>query len=145
MKHESFTELLERRVVGLRRLAGDLLAAQQALVRWDLEAVEEHTAAQEQSCRELLQIDTEILTLSQAPARQDAGACGPRALAKRDVAILQELELLRREVLQINNVQAEFLKRSRRSLNVLSNVVRSALGVYEPSRPEFLPAPERGR
>lgn len=138
MQRDGILELLEGRARKLRSLAGHILAEQDAFVRWDADGVEEHHAAQEECCREIDEIDRAIGSFPRTPGGSDALPSG---------RILEELESLRQQVLRITAVHAEFLKRSRRSLSVLANVVQGALGTYEPPKTQFPvePAREGGR
>ncbi len=131
-------ELLETRARYLRLLADHLLAGQEALVRWELEAAEMHIAQQEMLCRKLRQVDLE-LSEARAEVLSD-----PEVRARVEAA-LGALHDIRDNVLHINNIQAEFLRRSRRSLRLLSSLVQSSLGLYEPAmlQPQQIPAAGR--
>jgi hypothetical protein len=131
-------ELLETRARYLRLLADHLLAGQEALVRWELEAAEMHIAQQEMLCRKLRQVDLEL-----SEARPEV-VSDPEVRARLQGA-LGALHDIRDSILHINNIQAEFLRRSRRSLRLLSSLVQSSLGLYEPAKlqPQQIPAAGR--
>ncbi|MEJ2010510.1 MAG: hypothetical protein P8Z30_20550 [Acidobacteriota bacterium] len=133
--------LLEARLQHLKSLAREIKAAQDACVALDLEALRIHDHQTENLCAEIRKLDLEISRIvpNLNPARRlravlDAGhgsesQVGPAA-ARRLSGLLEESEAAREEVRRLNRVYALFLARSRKTLNVMVNVVSHCLGIY---------------
>jgi hypothetical protein len=144
MKPESrpIVDLIVARTRQLRLLANDLLESRQALVRLDLDAIHQHNAQQETYCEEVRRLDKQILRTSNGgnPAvgrtlSLDGVVSGWDDEAQEQLrSILEDHETARREVQELSQVQADLLKRSRRYLQILSNLVNNSMGLYEAPR-----------
>jgi hypothetical protein len=110
----------------------------------DLEAIREHISYQKSLCAEIRALDDELRVLR----RQIAAAAGLEPEGMSDAAfaglfdansamqlrqIRDDLAVLQKTVRRLNRVYAGLLRRSRRSINVLINVMASYLGTYCPS------------
>jgi hypothetical protein len=144
MKPESrpIVDLIVARTRQLRLLANDLLESRQALVRLDLDAIHQHNAQQEMYCEEVRRLDRHILRTSNGgnPAvgrtlSLDGVVSGWDDEAQEQLrSILEDHETARCEVQELSQVQADLLKRSRRYLQILSNLVNNSMGLYEAPR-----------
>lgn len=141
---ELYVELLKRRVASLRLVAKELRDCRESFVRMDLEATREHISYQQGLCSEIRFLDHELVELR----RQMAEAEGLAAEGTSDDAfaklfhngsaselrqVLNELASVQKTVWRLNRVYAGLLRRSRRSINVLINVMASYRGIYSPS------------
>jgi arginine/ornithine N-succinyltransferase beta subunit len=110
----------------------------------DLEAIREHISYQKSLCAEIRALDDELGVLR----RQLAAAAGlepegmsvagfvglfdaDSALQLRQV--MDALAVTQKAVRRLNRVYSGLLKRSRRSINVLINVMANYIGIYSPS------------
>ena len=134
------TELIASRARQLRLLAAELTESRQALVRLDLDAIHRHNAQQQMLYQEVQRLDSEIKRFTSA-----AGAGPTLSLdtvasdwddeAKDQLrALLREHDVARQHVQELSNVQAELLRRSRRYLQILFNLVNNSMGLYEAPR-----------
>ena len=139
-----YVELLKRRLASLRLMAKELHDCRQSFVNMDLESTREHISYQQGLCSEIRFLDHELRTLRS----QIVGAAGIQpgeldnaAFAKLfDSAsavelsrVTGELRAVEKSLRRLNRVYAGLLRRSRRSINVLINVMASYMGTYPPS------------
>ena len=139
-----YVELLKRRLASLRLMAKELHDCRQSFVNVDLESTREHISYQQGLCSEIRFLDHELRTLRS----QIVGAAGlPRAelddsafanlfdrvSAQELSRVTLELRAVQKSVWRLNRVYAGLLRRSRRSINVLINVMASYMGTYPPS------------
>jgi len=133
--------LMEGRLQALRSLAQEIKSAQEACVALDLEALRDHDNQKGKLCAEIRRLDLAIGgvvgRLASAESLRAVVAAGqrlepqsaPTTLRKLE-ALMEESEAARSEVQRLNRVYAQFLARSRDTLNVMTNVVSHCLGVY---------------
>jgi hypothetical protein len=110
----------------------------------DLEAIREHISYQKSLCAEIRALDDELGVLR----RQLASASGLQPQGTNVAAfarlfdadsslqlrqVMDDLAVVQKAVRRLNRVYAGLLRRSRRSINVLINVIASYLGTYNPS------------
>jgi hypothetical protein len=110
----------------------------------DLEAIREHVLYQKSLCSEIRALDDELRVLW----RQLAAASGLQSenmsleefekLCDADSfwqfrQVMDDLEVVQKRVRRLNRVYAGLLRRSRRSINVLINVMANYLESYSPS------------
>ena len=139
-----YIELLKRRLASLRLMAKELHDCRPSFVNVDLESTREHISYQQGLCSEIRFLDHELRTLRS----QIVGAAGlPRAelddsafanlfdrvSAQELSRVTLELRAVQKSVWRLNRVYAGLLRRSRRSINVLINVMASYMGTYPPS------------
>ena len=147
MKPEThpITDLIANRARQLRLLAAQLAEGRQALVRLDLDAIHRHNAQQQMLYEEVQRLDGEIGRFASAgsaagggPALSlDAVASDWDDEAKDQLrALLHEHDVARQRVQELSQVQAELLRRSRRYLQILFNLVNNSMGLYEAPRPQ---------
>jgi len=139
-------ELLEARRDKLRRLLTALTEGQGAMVRLNLEAIRERNCEQRSLCHEIRRLDSELALLKRewfARYPEEARQDGLRAIVTkvdpgskaRLEQLLKALDTVQAEVRQANRVQAELLRRSRRSIQMLSNLLANFMGTYQPPNP----------
>ena len=139
-----YVELLKRRLASLRLMAKELHDCRQSLVNMDLESTREHISYQQGLCSEIRFLDHELRTLRS----QIVGVAGFQPVELGDAAfaslfdtdsrlelqrVTGELRGVQKSVWRLNRVYAGLLRRSRRSINVLINVMASYTGTYPPS------------
>ena len=131
---------VEARTRRMRLLAMDLVESRQAFVKLDLDAIYEHNLQQEALYQEINRLDAQIMRFmppGTSPAtgqtvRLDGIATGWDEQSQNLLRLrLKEHEAARAQVCEISLVQADLLRRSRRYLQVLSNLVSSSMGFYQ--------------
>jgi len=139
-----YVELLKRRLASLRLMAKELRDCRQSFVSMDLESTREHISYQQGLCSEIRFLDHELRALRiqivGAAGLQPDGLNGAafaglfdRASAQELSRVTGELRAVQKGVWRLNRVYAGLLRRSRRSINVLINVMASYMGTYPPS------------
>ena len=137
----TYIELLKRRVASLRLLAKELSDCWQSFVTMDLESAREHISYQQGLCSEIRFLDHELRVLrAQIVGAADAGLDNAVFVSQFDSTSAQELRQVlgeladvQKRVWRLNRVYAGLIRRSRRSINVLINVMASYMGTYPPS------------
>ena len=141
---QHYIGLLKRRVASLRLVAKELRECRESFTGMDLEATREHIAYQRGLCSEIRSLDDELRGLRRrmalAAGLDPEGMIAARfqGLFAADSAadlrhIIGDLEEVQKGVRRLNRVYAGLLKRSRRTINVLINVMASYTGSYSPS------------
>jgi D-serine deaminase-like pyridoxal phosphate-dependent protein len=133
-------ELTVTRLEALYSLADEITAGQQACVALDLDALEAHDQQKQYLCTEVGRIDAELLTLAGVRShegfvtrlRAEGAASTQPELLRRIQRLAEQSEAARMEVSRRNQNYAEFLRRARATLNVMTNIVSHCLGVYPP-------------
>jgi hypothetical protein len=133
-------DLMLRRLEALHSLADEIVAGQQACIALNLEALEAHDQQKQQLCGEVSRIDVELLKVAGATPHEAfvtnlrAGSTGSTQLEllRRIRHLGEQSEAARREVGRRNERYAEFLRRARANIKVMSNVISHCLGVYPP-------------
>jgi len=143
-----YLELLKRRVASLRLMAKELRDCRGALINMDLEATRQHISYQQGLCSEIRFLDHELGVLRRELAQ--AGGLEPEGMSESAFAmlfdassasqlrqIMDDLGQVQQRVWRLNRVYAGLLRRSRRSIHVLINVLASYMGTYSlpPGRP----------
>ena len=141
---QRYIELLKRRAASLRLTARELRECRESFTKTDLEAIREHISYQKSLCAEIRALDDELGVLR----RQLAAAAGLEpegmsvaafaALFDADSAlqlrqVMDDLAVAQKTVRRLNRVYAGLLRRSRRTINVLINVMANYMGTYNPS------------
>lgn len=134
---------VEERTRRLRLLAADLVESRPAFVQLDLDAIYQHNLQQQLLCQEIQRLDSQIGRFA-APANTPGAVRGfnlENIVSGWDEkyqdtlrVLLTEHEAARKQVCEISRVQADLVRRSRRYLRVLSNLVCNSMGFYEPPR-----------
>ena len=140
-----YLELLKRRVASLRLMANELRDCRDSLTGMDLEETWEHISYQQGLCSEIRFLDGELRGLRRQLA--EAGGLEPEGMTAAAFAglfdagsapqlrqVMEDLAGVQQSVRRLNRVYAGLLRRSRRSINVLINVMASYLGTYSPAR-----------
>jgi hypothetical protein len=110
----------------------------------DLEATREHISYQRGLCSEIRSLDGELRVLRRQLA--EGGGLEPEGMSAAAFAklfdadsalqlrqVMDDLAVVQNTVRRLNRVYAGLLRRSRRSINVLVNVMASYRGTYSPS------------
>ena len=134
---------VEERTRRLRLLAADLVESRPAFVQLDLDAIYQHNLQQQLLCQEIQRLDSQIGRFAE-PVKSPGAVQGlnlESIVSGWDEkyqnilrALLQEHEEARKQVCEISRVQADLVRRSRRYLRVLSNLVSNSMGFYEAPR-----------
>jgi hypothetical protein len=140
---EEFFGLLERRLATLRLVAEGLRDSREAFAELKLDAIHQHIAQQESFVRDIQTLDTQIEALAQKLAAQAGLDLRSPALedrlapadAQRLRLLLASLSSIQADVRRLNKVHAELLRRSRRTVDILMNVVGNPTGTYQPPAP----------
>jgi len=140
---QHFLELLKRRVASLRLMAKELRECRESFTSMDLEATREHILYQRGLLSEIRYLDDELRLLRRQIALASGG--DPGKLSDAEMANLlnvesaaqfrrvgEDLEIAKKTLRRLNRVYAGLLRRSRRSINVLINVIASYTGTYTP-------------
>jgi len=139
-----YLELLKRRVATLRLMAKELRDCRESLTAMDLESTHEHISYQQGLCSQIRFLDGELASLRRQIAERGGlklEGMGTAAFAKlfdggsdsQLRQIMNDLTTVQKNVRRLNRVYAGLLSRSRRSINVLINVLASYMGTYSPS------------
>jgi CHAD domain-containing protein len=140
---QRYIELLKRRVASLRLMAKELRECRESFTRMDLEAIREHISYQKSLCSEIRALDDELGVLRRQMAAasglqpQGTSAAAFVGLFDADSAlqlrqVMDDLAGVQKGVRRLNRVYAGLLRRSRRSINVLTNVMANYIGTYNP-------------
>ena len=147
---DRYLNLLERRLDTLRRLATQLKESQEAYTAMDLDRITYYINYQENLCNEIRSFDDQIRQLHKSlcdALNQELDLAAPDSLmshlderAQRKLKVVtQGLANIQADVKRLNRVQAELLKRSQRSINVLINLMSQYTCRFE-LRPALVPA-----
>jgi hypothetical protein len=141
---QRYIELLKRRVASLRLVAKELRECRESFTSMDLEATREHISYQRGLCSEIRSLDGELRVLRRQLA--EGGGLEPEGMSTAAFAklfdadsalqlrqVMDNLAVVQNTVRRLNRVYAGLLRRSRRSMNVLINVMASYRGSYSPS------------
>jgi len=147
---DRYLNLLEMRLDTLRRLATQLKESRDAYTAMDLDRINYYINYQENLCNEIRSFDEQIRELHQSLCKAlhlelDLGA--PANLmshldetSQRKLRVVaQGLANIQADVKRLNRVQAELLKRSKRSINVLINLMSQYTCRFE-LHPVLVPA-----
>ena len=147
---DRYLNLLEMRLDRLRRLATQLEESQDAYTAMDLDRINYYINYQENLCNEIRSFDKQIRELHQslcAALNLEMDLIAPGSLmshldetSQRKLRVVtQGLAHIQADVKRLNRVQAELLKRSRRSINVLINLMSQYTCRFE-LQPVLVPA-----
>ncbi len=110
----------------------------------DLEAIHEHVLYQKSLCSEIRALDDELRVLRRQMAAPSGlqpegmsqaafeGLCDADSSSQLQ-QVMDDLEVVQKRVRRLNRVYSGLLRRSRRSINVLINVMAEYIGTYSPS------------
>jgi hypothetical protein len=109
----------------------------------DLEAIHKHVLYQKSLCSEIRSLDDELRVLRHQMAVSGLQPKGMSLAASQGLCdadtslqlqqVMDELEVVQKRVRRLNRVYTGLLRRSRRSINVLINVMAKYIGTYSPS------------
>jgi len=143
LKIETYLALLELRLSLLRLLAQEYVDCRKEFVALDLDGMYRRIAEQEELCRQIQRLTPGIRALQQTCAAQlgllnPAGAGKPESAewAWRLSSVMQELGKTQAEVGRLNQIHAAYLRRSRKTIDVLMNYIgRYAMMYARPGEP----------
>ncbi|MGD0325027.1 MAG: hypothetical protein ABSD45_14960 [Terriglobia bacterium] len=131
-------------MASLRLTARELRECRKSFTGMDLEAIREHISYQKSLCSGISALDDELRVLrgqmavasglqpeGMSPAAFQGLCDAGSSLQLRQV--MDDLEVVQKRVRRLNRVYAGQLRRSRRSINVLINVMANYIGTYSPS------------
>jgi hypothetical protein len=140
---ETYLALLERRLSLLRLLAQEFVDCRKEFVALDLDGIYRRISEQEELCRQIQRLHPAIHALQQTCATQ-LGLANPDGSGRADNAewaerlsrVTQEIGKAQAEVGRLNQIHAAYLRRSRRTINVLMNFIgRYAMTYARPAEP----------
>jgi hypothetical protein len=142
---ETYLALLERRLSLLRLLAQEFVDCRKEFVALDLDGMYRRISEQEELCRQIQRLHPGIHALQQTCAmqlglrnRDGAGRPEDAEWAERLSRVVLEIGKAQSEVGRLNQIHAAYLRRSRRTINVLMNFIGSYAMTY--ARPaELIP------
>ncbi|MBI1749427.1 MAG: flagellar export chaperone FlgN [Acidobacteria bacterium] len=150
---ERYFDLLRQRLNALQQMAGALHEGQGAFSSFDMTAIQRSIAQQENLCTELRYIDREQRVLQDrfAAAFQldrncaDLSAVAGRlqpATAAHLRSLLDQIGEAQSEVHRLNRVHGALLRRSRRTVNILMNLLAGySTATYLPGSNALPPGP----
>jgi hypothetical protein len=151
---ETYLALLERRLSLLRLLAQEFVDCRKEFVALDLDGMYGRISEQEELCRQIQRLQPAIQALQQTCATHlgleyhgVAGNPENAEWAERLRRVMQDLEKAQAEVGRLNQIHAAYLRRSRRTINVLMNFIGNYAMTYSRPAENILPKPttvERG-
>jgi hypothetical protein len=134
---ETYLTLLEQRLSLLQLLAQELVDSRKEFVALDLDGMYRRISEQEELCRQIQRIHPAIHALQQTCAiqlglegRTAAGNPENAQWAERLTRVMQDLGTAQAEVGRLNQIHAAYLRRSRKTINVLMNFVGSYAMTY---------------
>ncbi len=144
-------ELLERRLATLRLLSLDLEESRTVFAHMDLQDIQRHVAHQEDLCAQVRLLDGELkaLVVSSAGDSPKKGSSTQLAMPTRELdptsarqlrLLLSGLSATQADLRRLSRVHSELLRRSRRSINVLLNVLAQYSGTYQHPGDRSFPA-----
>jgi hypothetical protein len=145
-----YLALFERRLTVMRQLAVELERGQRSVVQFDGELLAQQSAQQLALCEELHAMETELGRLYRQISDENkhsaaAADSSPLNLAgERGASLREELVRVQRQVQHLGRVHAALLRRARRSLTALTNVLAIQAPTYSPPRPDVLAAGNEG-
>jgi hypothetical protein len=144
---ETYLELLEKRLSLLRLLAQEFVDCRKEFVALDLDGMYRRISEQEELCRQIQRLHPAIHALQQTCAlqlglenRDAAGKPENTEWEERLSRVMQELGKAQAEVGRLNQIHAAYLRRSRRTINVLMNFIGSYAMTYARPAEPILPA-----
>lgn len=151
---EKYLGLLEQRLVLLRALAQQLIDCRKEFVAMDLDGMYGRISEQETLCRQIQSFHPAIDMVQRTCARQpdlgrlEAGRLPEEiALAGRLRTVMLEIGSAQAEVGRLNQIYASYLRRSRRTVQMLLNFLGNYALTYAPPpayTPSAVRAGERG-
>ena len=134
---ETYLKLLEQRLSLLRLLAQELVDSRKEFIALDLDGMYRRISEQEELCRQIQRLHPSIHALQQTCAVQ-LGLENPYTTslsenaewAQRMRYVMQELEKAQAEVGRLNQIHAIYLRRSRRTIDLLMNFIGSYAMTY---------------
>jgi hypothetical protein len=144
VKSESarYVELLERRLTLLGSLIHTVEAWRKAFIGFDLQTAEQRIAEEEQFCRIIQTLDSEIANLQARRAERAGQALRTGELGwlrdsetgaglhERALAALNRMAAAQSELKRVNEVNQAMLRRSRQTVNALRNLFISYAPTY---------------
>lgn len=143
--NQTIFELLQHRLETLELLTKEVLASQRAFTEFNLQAVLQHVSQQAELCDTLCRLDHALMNRTQGVSTQagpESSSFSLESLVRQmdpDSAgqlrtILDRMEATRAHLRRLNRTQGEFLRRSRRNIDVLLNLAMSCMGTYGPPK-----------
>lgn len=129
--------------MSLRLLARELRECRDSFIKMDLEGIRNHVSYQRSLCAEIHSLDEELRVVKgrlDADITLDSERARVKAFPSQFRQVMDDLRETQNSVRRLNRVYAGLLKRSRRTINVLTNVMASHAGTYGPGDRNIWPA-----
>lgn len=133
----TYLELLEKHLALLRLLVREFVDGRKEFLALDVGGIYRRISEQEELCRQIQRLQPAIRALARKCASElglgrSDGELGTeeRARAERFARTLLEIRKAETEVGRLNQIHAAYLRRSRRTLNVLLNLIGSYAITY---------------
>jgi hypothetical protein len=135
---ETYLALLEQRLCLLRLLAQEFVESRKEFVALDLDGMYQRISEQEELCRQIQRLHPAIQSLQKICAAHvdlhressTGGSADHAKWAERVAHVMRQLGEAQAEVGRLNQTHAAYLRRSRRTINVLMNFVGSYAMTY---------------
>jgi hypothetical protein len=134
---QTYLELLERHLALLRLLAREFVEGRKEFMALDVDGMYRRISEQEELCRQIQRLQPAIRAVQQkcAAGLGLGGAAAAlqsenRESTERVARILMEIGKARTELGRLNQIHAAYLRRSRRTANVLLNFIGSYAMTY---------------
>jgi hypothetical protein len=143
--NQTIFELLQHRLETLELLTKELLASQRAFTEFNLQAALQHVSQQAELCDTLCRLDHALMNRTQGVSTQvgpESSSFSLESLVRQmdpDSAgqlrtVVDRMEATRAHLRRLNRTQGEFLRRSRRNIDVLLTLAMSCMGTYGPPK-----------
>ena len=136
---ENYVLLLESRLSLLQMLAQQFVDCRKDFISMDLDGMYSRISEQEDLCRKIQRLDPEINLLHQTCMKQlglepadESNAPENAAWADRLRQVMQGLGQAQTEIGRLNQIHAAYLRRSRRTIDVLMNSLGVGAVTYAP-------------
>jgi hypothetical protein len=127
---ETYLKLLEQRLSLLQLLAQELVESRKEFIALDLDGMYRRISEQEELCRQIQRLHPAIYALQKTCAahfeleNSDTASNAENVeRAMRLASVMQDLGKAQSEVGRLNQIHAAYLRRSRRTINVLMNFI----------------------
>ena len=134
---QTYLELIERHLALLRLLAQEFVEGRKEFTALDVDGMYRRISEQEELCRQIQRLQPAILAIQQkcATGLGLGGAAAAlqsenRESTERVARILMEIGKARTELGRLNQIHAAYLRRSRRTANVLLNFIGTYAMTY---------------
>jgi len=144
---ETYLALLEKRLSLLRLLAQEFVDCRKEFIALDLDGMYRRISEQEELCRQIQRLHPAICALQQMCSKQlgfdkenGTGKPAKSEWTERLSRVTEDLAKAQAEVRRLNQIHAAYLRRSRKTIQVLRNFVANYAITYAPPPGPALPS-----